>query len=106
MQIHDYANPDMPMDSPLSRFFPKASISTMRPLKMDGPHPFHDFMKSNAKMSQHLVLLIPEISNSEMLMAPDLRHVSQLMDNSDLFQGFYPGDSQSPVLRTSEYPDF
>jgi hypothetical protein len=74
-------------------FFPKASISAMHPLKMDTPHPFHDFMKSNAKMSWHFVSLIPEVPNSEMQMAPDLRHMSQPMDGSDMFRGFHRGDS-------------
>jgi hypothetical protein len=101
-RIHDLSNPNMSMDSPLLGFFPKALIFITRPLKMDDLHPFRDFAKSNAKMSRHLVLLIPKILSCEMLTAPDLHHVSQLMDDSDLFQGFYPGYSQSLVLRTSD----
>jgi hypothetical protein len=34
----------------------------------------------------------------------DLRHVSQPMDDSDLFRGFHHGDSRSPVLRTFDIP--
>jgi hypothetical protein len=71
---------------------------------MDGPHPFHDFMKSNAKISWHLVPLIPEVPNSKMSKTLDQGHVSQPRYGSDLFQGFHHGDSWSPVLRTSDIP--
>jgi hypothetical protein len=103
-RIRETSNPEMPKWTLLSGFFLNSWISTTRPPMMDGPQSFHDFMKSNAEMSRHLVPLIPEISNSEMPTALDLRHVSQLMDDSDLFQGFHPGDSRSPVLRTSDIP--
>jgi hypothetical protein len=105
-RIREMPNPDMPMGFPIRifsqrpRFLPRIpSIWTVH---------IH-FVKSNAEISRHPILLILKVSNSEMPMALDLHHVSQPMDGSDLFQGSpdvrlllltSPSHSQPPMCRS------
>jgi hypothetical protein len=104
-RIREMSNPDMPKWLSYRDFSRILGFLPRVPPMMDGPHPFHDFMKSNAEMSRHLVPLIPEIPTCEMSDRLSVSaHVSQLMDDSDLFRGFHPGDSRSPVLETSDIP--
>jgi hypothetical protein len=64
--IHETSNPEMPKWLFYQDFFLNSWIFVTRPPMMEVPQSFCDFMKSNAEMLWHPVILIPEVLTCEM----------------------------------------
>jgi hypothetical protein len=102
LRIHDLSNPDVPMDSLLSRLPLMVWISTTCSQQMDDPDPnslFWDFRCPDDRNPLSTQNPGSRYTDGSL----DLHHVSQLMDGFDQFWDFHHENSRYHVMVTPNF---